>query len=228
MTARIIDGKAIAADLRGKVADEVQRLRARARRRARARGRAGRRRSGERSLCPQQGQGDGRGRHAVVRPPAAGRPSARPSCWRWSRKLNADPAVHGILVQLPLPPQIDAQKVLAAIDPAKDVDGFHPVNAGRLADRPAGAGALHAARLRHAGQDRARRRSPAWRRWWSAAPTSSASRWRNCCWPRTPPSPSPIPRRAICRRCAAAPTSWSPRSAGRRWCAATGSSRARP
>ena len=49
------------------------------------------------------------------------------------RKLNADPAVHGILVQLPLPPQIDAQLVLNTIDPAKDVDGFHPVNAGRLA-----------------------------------------------------------------------------------------------
>jgi methylenetetrahydrofolate dehydrogenase (NADP+) / methenyltetrahydrofolate cyclohydrolase len=48
------------------------------------------------------------------------------------RKLNADPAVHGILVQLPLPKQIDSQKVLNAIDPAKDVDGFHPVNAGRL------------------------------------------------------------------------------------------------
>jgi methylenetetrahydrofolate dehydrogenase (NADP+)/methenyltetrahydrofolate cyclohydrolase len=41
--------------------------------------------------------------------------------------------VHGILVQLPLPPQIDAQQVLNAIDPAKDVDGFHPINAGRLA-----------------------------------------------------------------------------------------------
>ena len=49
------------------------------------------------------------------------------------RKLNADPAVHGILVQLPLPAQIDAHKVIEAIDPAKDVDGFHPVNAGRLA-----------------------------------------------------------------------------------------------
>jgi methylenetetrahydrofolate dehydrogenase (NADP+)/methenyltetrahydrofolate cyclohydrolase len=47
-------------------------------------------------------------------------------------RLNADPAVHGILVQLPLPPQIDARKVIEAIDPAKDVDGFHPVNAGRL------------------------------------------------------------------------------------------------
>ena len=48
-------------------------------------------------------------------------------------RLNADDAVDGILVQLPLPDHIDAQKVIAAIDPDKDVDGFHPVNAGRLA-----------------------------------------------------------------------------------------------
>jgi methylenetetrahydrofolate dehydrogenase (NADP+)/methenyltetrahydrofolate cyclohydrolase len=41
--------------------------------------------------------------------------------------------VHGILVQLPLPSQIDAQTIIAAIDPAKDVDGLHPINAGRLA-----------------------------------------------------------------------------------------------
>jgi methylenetetrahydrofolate dehydrogenase (NADP+)/methenyltetrahydrofolate cyclohydrolase len=47
-------------------------------------------------------------------------------------ELNADPKVNGILVQLPLPKQIDAQKVIAAIDPAKDVDGFHPVNVGKL------------------------------------------------------------------------------------------------
>ncbi len=47
-------------------------------------------------------------------------------------KLNADPAVHGILVQLPLPKQIDSEAVLAAIDPDKDVDGLHVVNAGRL------------------------------------------------------------------------------------------------
>lgn len=49
------------------------------------------------------------------------------------RALNADPAVHGILVQLPLPAAVDSAAVLAAIDPAKDVDGFHAVNAGRLA-----------------------------------------------------------------------------------------------
>jgi methylenetetrahydrofolate dehydrogenase (NADP+)/methenyltetrahydrofolate cyclohydrolase len=48
-------------------------------------------------------------------------------------KLNRDPAVNGILVQLPLPKQIDEQAVINAIDPDKDVDGFHVVNAGRLA-----------------------------------------------------------------------------------------------
>jgi methylenetetrahydrofolate dehydrogenase (NADP+)/methenyltetrahydrofolate cyclohydrolase len=48
-------------------------------------------------------------------------------------QLNADPKVHGILVQLPLPPQIDPQKVIEAISPAKDVDGFHPLTAGLLA-----------------------------------------------------------------------------------------------
>ena len=47
--------------------------------------------------------------------------------------LNADPDVHGILVQLPVPKHIDTQKVLRSIDPAKDVDGFHPMNAGALA-----------------------------------------------------------------------------------------------
>jgi methylenetetrahydrofolate dehydrogenase (NADP+)/methenyltetrahydrofolate cyclohydrolase len=48
-------------------------------------------------------------------------------------ELNADPAVDGILVQLPLPSQLDEHEVIAAIDPDKDVDGFHVINAGRLA-----------------------------------------------------------------------------------------------
>jgi methylenetetrahydrofolate dehydrogenase (NADP+)/methenyltetrahydrofolate cyclohydrolase len=47
--------------------------------------------------------------------------------------LNNDDRVDGILVQLPLPPQVNSERVIAAIDPAKDVDGFHPINAGRLA-----------------------------------------------------------------------------------------------
>jgi methylenetetrahydrofolate dehydrogenase (NADP+)/methenyltetrahydrofolate cyclohydrolase len=47
-------------------------------------------------------------------------------------RLNADPAVHGILVQMPLPKHIDSEAVIRAIDPDKDVDGFHPTNVGRL------------------------------------------------------------------------------------------------
>src|SRR5258708_13536321 len=46
-------------------------------------------------------------------------------------RLNADPSVHGILVQLPLPAQIHPHKIIAPVDPAKDVDGSNPVNAGR-------------------------------------------------------------------------------------------------
>jgi methylenetetrahydrofolate dehydrogenase (NADP+)/methenyltetrahydrofolate cyclohydrolase len=48
-------------------------------------------------------------------------------------QLNADPEVDGILVQLPLPPQVNATRVIETIEPGKDVDGFHPMNAGRLA-----------------------------------------------------------------------------------------------
>ena len=53
-------------------------------------------------------------------------------------QLNADAGVDGILVQLPLPKQIDGARIIEAIDPAKDVDGFHPVNAGRLATGESG------------------------------------------------------------------------------------------
>jgi methylenetetrahydrofolate dehydrogenase (NADP+)/methenyltetrahydrofolate cyclohydrolase len=51
---------------------------------------------------------------------------------RLVRELNDDNAVDGILIQLPLPPQVDAKGVLEAVDPSKDVDGFHPINLGRL------------------------------------------------------------------------------------------------
>lgn len=71
--------------------------------------------------------------------------------------LNADPAIDGILIQLPLPAHIDPSLVLEAIDPAKDVDGFHPINAGRLAsgdiDKPlipcTPAGIMHMIRSIH-------------------------------------------------------------------------------
>jgi methylenetetrahydrofolate dehydrogenase (NADP+)/methenyltetrahydrofolate cyclohydrolase len=132
MSARIIDGKAVAADLRAKVAGEVKRLTA------------------EHGVTPGLAvvlAGNNPASEAYVGSKAkvtkeAGMNSfdhRLPETVREGdllalvKKLNADPAVHGILVQLPLPPQVDASVVLAAIDPAKDVDGFHPVNAGRLA-----------------------------------------------------------------------------------------------
>jgi methylenetetrahydrofolate dehydrogenase (NADP+)/methenyltetrahydrofolate cyclohydrolase len=132
MTARIIDGKAIAAELRAAVAAEVQRI------------------TREHGLEPGLAVvlvGENPASAVYVRSKAkqtveAGMHSfdhrlpetaSEDEVLALVAKLNADAAVHGILVQLPLPKQIDSQKVLAAIDPAKDVDGFHPVNAGRLA-----------------------------------------------------------------------------------------------
>ena len=53
-------------------------------------------------------------------------------------KLNQDDKIDGILVQLPLPPQVDTKRILMAVDPAKDVDGFHPVNVGNLVAGRAG------------------------------------------------------------------------------------------
>ena len=60
--------------------------------------------------------------------------------------LNRRDEIDGILVQLPLPPQVDAKKVLMAVDPAKDVDGFHPMNVGFLSTQRPGLGSLHAGR----------------------------------------------------------------------------------
>jgi methylenetetrahydrofolate dehydrogenase (NADP+)/methenyltetrahydrofolate cyclohydrolase len=128
MSARILDGKSIAAALRARVADEVARLPAPpglavvlvgedpasavyVRNKGIATREAGMR-SIEHRLSADTSQADLLGLIA---------------------RLNADPETDGILVQLPLPRHVDSQAVLAAIDPAKDVDGFHVVNAGLLA-----------------------------------------------------------------------------------------------
>jgi len=65
----------------------------------------------------------------VVRLPAT---AGEEGILRAVRDLVANPAVHGVLVQMPLPPGVDARRVIEAVDPAKDVDGFHPVHMGRL------------------------------------------------------------------------------------------------
>ena len=80
-------------------------------------------------------------------------------------ELNADPACTGYIVQLPLPPQVDESAVLEAMDPAKDADGLHPVNLGRLVLERAGRAAVHAGGDRRAAPPLRRRRSPAPRSW---------------------------------------------------------------
>ena len=132
MTARIIDGKLIAAELRARVADEVARVQR------------------EDRLTPglavvlvgsdPASQVYVRSKHKQTQ--EAGMVSfehvlpgdvAQDELLALIAKLNRDPAVHGILVQLPLPKSLHTETIINAIDPAKDVDGLHPSNAGRLA-----------------------------------------------------------------------------------------------
>jgi methylenetetrahydrofolate dehydrogenase (NADP+)/methenyltetrahydrofolate cyclohydrolase len=132
MGTRIIDGKTIAADLRGKVTDAMHRLR---RDCGVVPGIAvvlvGADSASEVYVRNKSKAVAESGMRAFDCKLAASTSEAE--LLALIAKLNADEDVSGILVQLPLPKQIDAQKIIAAIDPAKDVDGFHPVNAGRLA-----------------------------------------------------------------------------------------------
>jgi methylenetetrahydrofolate dehydrogenase (NADP+)/methenyltetrahydrofolate cyclohydrolase len=132
MTARIIDGKAFAADLRDKIAGQVATFRA-----------AGGRAPGLAVVLVGEDPASAvyvRNKHKAT--VAAGMESfehrlpadtPQDDLVALIDRLNADPAVDGILVQLPLPKHINEQVVTTRIDPDKDVDGFHPVNAGRLA-----------------------------------------------------------------------------------------------
>jgi len=132
MAARIIDGKAIAADLRAAVAAETRRL------------------TGAHGLKPGLavvlvGENPASKAYVGSKSRAVVEAGMQPFDFHLPattgedelialvQRLNADRAVHGILVQMPLPQQIDASHVIAAVDPDKDVDGFHPLNAGRLA-----------------------------------------------------------------------------------------------
>lgn len=132
MSARIIDGKAIAADLRGKVTDAVHRLR---RDRGIVPGLAvvlvGKHAASEVYVRNKTKAVTESGMHAFDQqlPDSVSEAELLDLIGR----LHDDARVNGILVQLPLPPQISAHKVIWAVDPAKDVDGFHPSNIGRLA-----------------------------------------------------------------------------------------------
>ena len=131
MSARIIDGKTISADLRGKVTDAVHRLR---RDRGIVPGLAvvliGKNPASEVYVRNKSKAVTESGMHSFDQnlPETV----SATELLDLISQLNADPRVNGILVQLPLPPQIDPNVIIAAIDPAKDVDGFHPLNVGRL------------------------------------------------------------------------------------------------
>src|SRR5689334_23784083 len=137
MTAKIIDGKAIAADLRGKVADAVHRL---SRDRGITPGLAvvlvGNNPASESYVASKIKMTAGSGMRSFEH--RLPKETSEAELLGLIARLNTDPTVHGILVQLPLPSQIDAHKIIAAVDPAKDVDGFNPVNAGRLSAGVAG------------------------------------------------------------------------------------------
>jgi methylenetetrahydrofolate dehydrogenase (NADP+) / methenyltetrahydrofolate cyclohydrolase len=131
MTARIIDGKAIAAELRGKVVDTAHRL---ARDRGLVPGLAvvlvGANPASEVYVASKTKAAIGSGMRSFDhRLPDT---TTEVELTALIGRLNADPVVHGILLQLPLPAHVDTPKVIAAIDPAKDVDGLHPLNTGRL------------------------------------------------------------------------------------------------
>ncbi|MFT3939699.1 bifunctional methylenetetrahydrofolate dehydrogenase/methenyltetrahydrofolate cyclohydrolase FolD [Rhodopseudomonas sp.] len=132
MTARIIDGKIISAELRARVAAEVARLKTE---HGITPGLAvvlvGNDPASEVYVRSKHKQTQEAGMASFEHRLPADVPQAE--LMALIAKLNADPAVHGILVQLPLPKGLDSNAVIDAIDPAKDVDGLNPTNAGRLA-----------------------------------------------------------------------------------------------
>ena len=130
MTARIIDGTAIAAKIKDEVKDEVERLKAKGVNPCLAAVLVGDFTASKiyvrtkRRTCEQVG----------ITSVLHERPAniSEEDLLALIDTLNEDPAVHGILVQLPLPEHIDETRVIERIAPAKDVDGFHPVNVGKL------------------------------------------------------------------------------------------------
>ncbi|MCL6683729.1 bifunctional methylenetetrahydrofolate dehydrogenase/methenyltetrahydrofolate cyclohydrolase FolD [Sphingomonas alba] len=132
MAARLIDGRAAAQEVRARVAQEVERFRA-------ATGRAPGLATvlvGEDPASAVYVRSKGKATREAGMESVSHNLSAdigEAELLALVDQLNRDPAIDGILVQLPLPGHIDSAKVIAAIDPAKDVDGFHPINAGKLA-----------------------------------------------------------------------------------------------
>jgi methylenetetrahydrofolate dehydrogenase (NADP+) / methenyltetrahydrofolate cyclohydrolase len=130
MPARTLDGKAVAAQIRAELAEEIERLAADGRRPGLAAVLAGDDEASHIYVGAKQRAAASIGidSRRVSLPADASQRQVLDAV----AELNADPAVHGIIVQLPLPDGLDPVAVQEAIDPAKDVDGLHPWNEGRL------------------------------------------------------------------------------------------------
>ncbi len=130
MTAKIIDGKAIAAQVQEEAKSEVEALKDRGVTPCLAAVLVGDVAASKVYVKTKRQACEKVGIRSVSHTPTAD--ISEPELLKLIDELNNDPAVHGILVQLPLPKHIDETKVIEAIDPSKDVDGFHPFNVGRL------------------------------------------------------------------------------------------------
>jgi methylenetetrahydrofolate dehydrogenase (NADP+) / methenyltetrahydrofolate cyclohydrolase len=130
MTARIIDGTALSRQIRSTVAERARRLTAQGRRPGLAVVLVGDDPASAVYVRNKVKACEEHGLHSVLERYGADLPEA--DLLARIAALNADPVIHGILVQMPLPPHIDAQKVIAAIDTRKDVDGYSVLSAGEL------------------------------------------------------------------------------------------------
>ena len=130
MSARILDGTAIAKAIRQEVAAEVSRLRAKGRKPGLAAVLVGEDPASAVYVRSKGKACEEAGMHSeTVRLPQT---ASEAELLAVVDRLNADPRIHGFLVQLPLPAHINGERVLNRVNPAKDVDGFHPVNVGKL------------------------------------------------------------------------------------------------
>jgi methylenetetrahydrofolate dehydrogenase (NADP+)/methenyltetrahydrofolate cyclohydrolase len=130
VSARILDGTAIAKAIREEVATEVSRLRSKGRKPGLAAVLVGEDPASAVYVRSKGKACEEAGMHSVIVRLPVDTPEAE--LLDTVDRLNADPEINGILVQLPLPKHINSEKVLRRIDPSKDVDGFHPVNVGKL------------------------------------------------------------------------------------------------
>ena len=130
MTARVLDGTAIAQTIRTEVAAQVAKLSAQGRKPGLAAVLVGEDPASAVYVRSKGKACEEAGMHSVtLRLPAN---TTETELLETVDRLNADQQIHGILVQLPLPKHINSERVLRRIDPTKDVDGFHPVNVGKL------------------------------------------------------------------------------------------------